>query len=341
MGHRRKWLTLTFLTISMTIVCSCHGLTEFEGSLTADILFIRTSDHTFETSLDGIPDGRAICSINNSTFYVLSGSGMLYKMNSEEMVVDTVITVFTGPGSGIYDIVAPPPRQKLYVLGNGSQLVEVNISSNTVTDVFQIGPSPCSMVSSREPYNTMLYVGDAQDNRFREVDINDNRVVRQIELSFPPQSMELSSNGDFVMVCSRADGVYGLVNLQVTPLRFTAKYPLDNPVYDIQVVADSSDFFMSCPRWNAGDGFVLIADSLGTVWNRPDPLIVPGHPFSLASTPDGHYLYVLSNTGNGTGLLTVVNVWFGGVEAQIPIDGYPWDVTVHRNGELVLVLVGE
>lgn len=339
MNCRIRLENIALVTAVALVFCSCHELTEFEGSLVADVIFIRTSDHTVVGSIDGIDDGRAICSINNKTFYVLSGSGMLYKMDSEAMGIDTVFSVFSGPGSGIYDIVAPPPRSKIYIMGNGSQIVEVNIGSNTVTDVFQVGPSPSSMVTSRGPYNTMLYVGDAQDSRLREVDVTDNRVVRWIQLPITPQAIELGSHGDFVLISSRSDGANVLVNLQTPSMIYSYNPDLGYTANDIQVVTDSSSYFISCPNWGGMDGVVQVADSLGDKFGNPIP--IPGHPFSLAATPNGHYLYVLSNTGDGTGLLTVMDIWFGWVEAQIPIEGYPWDVTVHRNGEYVLVLAAD
>jgi DNA-binding beta-propeller fold protein YncE len=329
------------LATCAALVSSCHNLTEFEGGLSASVVFLRTSDHTIEATLEGIPDGRVICSIDDRTFYVLTGSGDLYRIDSREMAVDTVISVFSTPGSGMYDLVAPPPRSSVYVIGGGSSIVEVDIDADSVVDVFQTGPSPYSMISTRGSYQTKLYIGDSQDNTLREVDTSSNHTLRILELSFAPHTIGLGSDGNYVMVCSRVDEVYGLVNLQTNPMRLSHTWSLESPVYDIQVVEDSSDFFMCCPEWSGRNGFLLLADSLGILRNPSDPIEIPGSPFSLASTPDGRYLYVLSNMGYGKGLLTVIDVTFGGTVAEIPLDAYPWDVTVHRNGELVLVLLGE
>ena len=56
----------------------------------------------------------------------------------------------------------------------------------------------------------------------------------------------------------------------------------------------------------------------------------------LSADSNGIYVFVLSNTGSGTCLVSVIDELYGWVVAEIPIDGYPWDMAIH--GEYLVVL---
>jgi DNA-binding beta-propeller fold protein YncE len=332
--HGIRTTALALLLIPAAALLSCHELTEYEGTMIDSVVFIRTSDLSVYGSIGGIEDGRVLYSVNNATLFVLSGEGMLYRLNPEEMAVDTVISVFSSTGSGIYDIVAPPPRSSLYLMGNGSQLVEVDVSTNTVADVFQVGPSPCCMAEG----GGYVYVGDSQDDRLREVDPGNNSVRRWIQLPYEPLAVEVGNSDLYCLVTSREDGSNGLVRLMTPSMNHSYNPDLPGPGNDIQAVVDTSSYFTACPNWSQGYGWMVVSDSLG---DPVESTYLEGHPFSLAATPDGHYLYVLHKLPGGTGLVTAIDVFFGGITGQVPIDGYPWDITVQGNGEFIVVLVGE
>jgi hypothetical protein len=186
----------------------------------------------------------------------------------------------------------------------------------------------------------MLYIGDSQDSRIREVDVTDNLVKRWVQLPFAPQSVELGVHGEFLMAASRSDGEYGMVRLVTPSMGFSySAFEFPSPAYDIQVAGDSSSYFVTCPDWGEISGTSVVADSLGDIISYIGTF--QGHPFRLSSDPIGRYLYILINNGGGTGTLVVRDMFFGSSMTEIPLEGYPWDLVSHRNGELVLVLIGE
>lgn len=324
--------------LAVILVCGCHSLTEFEGTLHSGVVFIRTDDYTVEAILEGFDDGRAICSINNNTFYVLGSTGTLYKVNSEEMVIDTSFSVWNGPALGPIDILSPVPRSKVYIIGNGSEIIEVSVSSNQVTDIFWAGPSPACMVSTETAANTSIYIGDSQDNRLRQVDLSNNIVVRSALIGYQPYALGIDNLQQFLLVSAYYDNVMRIMNIGLDPIH-AGQYNVGSSGTDIVLPANGTQFYMADPNWEGGGGSLIAVrvDTLGGM--RDSTISMPGHPVRLSATPSGRYLHILSNTGTGDTILTVLDLFFGGTVAEIELSGYPWDLTLHANGEYVLVLI--
>ena len=72
---------------SICLFSGCHSVTEVSGSVQSSVTFISTSDFTIVDTLDGITDGRSICSINNTLFFVYNAYGRLYRIDSGEMAI--------------------------------------------------------------------------------------------------------------------------------------------------------------------------------------------------------------------------------------------------------------
>jgi len=271
----------------------CHSVTEVSGSIQSRVTFISTSDFSIVDTIEGIEDGKSICSINTTLFFVYTASGRLYRIDSGEMAIDTSFVIDTGSGQPAFGMTSPPPNSSLFVLGSGGQIIHVSIASSSVVGVFSPGPSTVALCSSHSSSDTMLYTVDGLDNYVREIDPSSHSIIRSDVLWLVPSCVTIALDGDSLLV--------------------------------------GSD---SCPEWGSGSGSVVKIE-------RPQAANrfgVDGHPVKLAADNPGHYLFVLSNTGSGTSLVTVIDEWFGGVVAEIPVNGLPQDMVIHGDGEYLLVL---
>jgi len=328
-------IALILLTGSVGGMSGCHSVTEVSGSIQSSITFVSTSDFSIVNTLEGIEDGRSICSISNTLFFVYSASGRLYRVDSDEMAIDTSFVIDTATGQPSFGMTSPPPNSSLYVLGSGGQIIQVSVASSSVMDVFSPGPSTVALCSSHSSSDTMLYAVDGQDNYVREINPSSNSIVRSDVLWLSPSCVTIALDGDSLLVGSEVDEAVAFVILDMGPMY--ARPPLDISRAVNDVIAFPSEdeyYFASCPEWGSGSGSVVKIE-------RPQAANrfgVDGHPVKLAADDDGHYLFVLSNTGGGTCLVTVIDEWFGGVVAEIPVNGLPRDMVIHGDGEYLLVL---
>jgi hypothetical protein len=325
--------------VTVLVMSTCHSLTEYQGTLHAGVVFVRADDFSVEAVIEGFDDGRAICSIDSRTFYVVSSTGTLFKVDSEEMALDTTISVWTGLATAPVDIVSPLPRSKVYVMGSNNNIVEVGVSSDQVTDVFQPGPSPSCMAVTRQYTNARMYIGDLENESLIEVDVSTNTNLRYADIGNRPYAIAADNASQFLLASSFYDDTSRIMNIGLDPIHAGQRLEYLSGT-DIVVPEGSSHFFMADPRWGSGGGtvYAITVDTLGGA--DVDQIPMPGHPVRVASSPNGHFLYVLSNTGDGNAVLTEYDLWSSGYrDVQLEIDGYPWDLTVHADGEYVLVLI--
>jgi DNA-binding beta-propeller fold protein YncE len=315
-------------------ISGCHSATEVSGSVQSSVTFISTSDFSIVNTLEGIEDGRSICSINSTLFFVYNSSGRLYRIDSGEMVIDTSFTIDTGTGQPSFDMTSPPPRTSLFVLGSGGKIVHVSIESSTIVGTFSPGPSTVALCSSRSMPYAMIYAVDGQDDYVREINPSSYNVERSDLLMLTPSCVTMALNEDSLLVGSEVDAAYSFVKLSSTSM--SARPPIGIGAVNDVVPFNSSEmrYFASLPQWGSGSGYVARIEP-------PEPssrggYSVSGNPVKVSADSNGQYLYVLSNTGSGTSLVTVIDELYGWVIAEIPVIGYPWDMAVH--GEYLVVL---
>jgi len=326
---------LSVLFASLFLFSGCHNVTEVSGSVQSSVTFISTSDFTIVDTLEGITDGRSICSINNTLFFVYNAYGRLYRIDSSEMVIDTSFTIDPGTGQPAFGMTSPPPRSSLFVLGSGGQIIQVSIASNSVVGTFSPGPSTIALCSSRSMPNTMIYTVDGQDNYVREIDPSSYDIVRSDLLWLTPSCVTIAFDGDSLLVGSEIDAAYCFVALDWEPMY--ARPPVGSAAINDVIPFPSEDeyYYASLPHWGSGSGQILKIV-------RPEPPSpdygIAGNPIKIAADNNGRYVYVLSNTGDATCLVTVIDEWFSQVVAEIPINGYPQDMSTHGNEEYLIVL---
>ena len=328
-------IMLILMFVVVLGISGCHTVTEVSGAVQSSVTFISASDFSIVNTLEGIEEGRCICSINSALFFVYSSSGRLYRIDSGEMVIDTSFVIDTGSGQPAFDMTSPPPRSSLFVLGSGGQIIHISVASNTVVGIFSPGPSTVALCSSRSMPYAMIYAVDGQDEYVREINPSSYNVERSDLLMLNPSCVTMALSEDSLLVGSEVDGAYSFVSLDTGPMFARPAKNMGTAVSDVTPFNSEEGYdFASLPYRGMSSGRVEKIE-------LPEPssrggYSVSGNPVKVSADSNGQYLYVLSNTGSGTSLVTVIDELYGQVVAEIPISGYPWDMAVH--GEYLVVL---
>jgi hypothetical protein len=320
------------LAALLLFAAGCHDVVEYSTAGSYGVCIIRTSDMVLEECMEGFEGGRSICSLGNSRFLVASNAGVLYLVNSQDRVVEETYQI-GAPFSAGYDCMTQVAPGQVYLVGGFGSLIEFDVSSGTVVDVFNAGPSPESICPSLTQQR--LYVADSFDRKIREVWTVDNQVYRELELestvsSIAPFSWPL---GFLAAVCSDSDKLYTI------ELSEFAEVSIDLVDYssDITLLSDTSVYCVTHPGWSDQNGRVTLGSSLG-VEQTSLTLAVTGHPRSVCSKPYGGVFYVASVMEDGTSRILEIDGYLWGTVSSVTIEGYAWDVTTHANGEYLLVL---
>jgi DNA-binding beta-propeller fold protein YncE len=338
--YRREVVRLRgFLGVSAVLLMftGCHGLTEYEGTIYSGVVFVRTDDLSVEYVMEGFGDGRAIMSLDGSTFYVMGYEGTLYRADSDSMRLDTTLSIWSGPALSPLGMTSPFPGNDLYILGNGPAITEVSVISDQITDIFSAGPSPACIVSSRNVTQPSFYVGDSQEERIREVEAASNQVLRSAELGYSPYALDVDGTNEFLLVSAFYDQASRVMIVGLDPI-----YPgqvTDVHGTDIEAPAGYPGFFMTDPDWEDGSGSLVSVVVQAPGGLSTTSIEMPGHPLHLCSSPDGARLYILSVTDEAMALFIVYDIQAGRVVDVLGFDGYPWDVAARTDGEYVLLLI--
>ncbi len=325
----KVWKTLPVLLIAS----ACYNPEEHDIVSESGVVKIRVADNSIVGSVGGVPDGRALCSLGNLEFMVASGTGSVYRFDSQSMALDTSFSVGFGSGAGYREMIIPKPGS-VYLIGGAGRIVEVSLAGNSVAAEFQVGSLPSAMCASQNQQR--FYVTDEGDHRIREVDATANTVLRQTEpLSAAPVAVAAESylKEYLLAVCADEAGTVGRVALNTFHVGPINVY---GPGSDISIFPADTIWAVTHPDWSADNGRVAICSN----FHMPDVehVQIAGHPTSICSVPGTTLFYVLSYLGGGASRVTAVNYVTKTVVAEIDIAGFPWDITSHANGEFVLAL---
>ena len=315
---------------------SCHDPVEYDTTARSGVTRIRVADNAVLGTAEEILDGRSLCSLGNSQFLVASGGGFLYRFDSEAMILDTSFSIGFGSGAG-YGAMALPKPGSVYVIGAAGKLIEVSLQTNSVVDEFEAGPMPRALCSTAA--NQRLFVADGSDGRVREVDTGVNLVLRETEpLDALPVSLVAETFLDEYLLagCPDPEGTVGRISLATF---HSGALLLESPCSGLMAFPAESIWAAAHPDWSEPHGRVSICSN----FYLPDVTVVPvaGHPVDICSASGTTRFYVLSYLGGGSSRVTAVNYLTGGIDAEIDLDGFPWDITSHANGQYVLVLTSE
>jgi len=328
---------VSFCLLAAFTVFSCYSPAEHDTVSRCGVVKLRVSDNTIAGSIDGIPDGRALCSIGNTQFLVASGTGEIFSVSSSDMRIDTSFAVGYAGGAGYRSMINPKPGS-VYVTGASGKVLEISLGNFSVLDEFEAGSMPNVLSPSTSSTET-FYVADGSDGRIRELNMTSNTVLRQTEVQdFNPVAMAPESYLNDYLLAACADGEGSVFRVSLATFH-TDAVQLGFPCSDITAFPAESIWAVTHPRWQLDTGYLSLCSS----YSPPEVnrITLAGNPMRVCSVPGTTLFYVLSYLGEGESRVSAVNFLTGEVEAEIDVTGFPWDITSHGNGEFVLVLTSE
>ncbi len=340
-----KSVLIPFLILLM-VVLGCHEVMEYQSNDQSSITFIRSSDFQVERYMDGLPQGRTLLSGGSNKLILLSADGTLYRINSEEMTVDTSYAIGGSSGTG-YSDAAMATNGNLYVLGPGSQVIEVDLSTNSVEDQFSPGSKPGAICASST--HGRLYFTDNNEDCIGEIWTSDNHTGFTSNTQFPLADVMIQSTGGrhIVAVCSNELGsIYGIwLDLSETARGLTVS--TGSPCSRVIPMNADSVYMICCPEWTGANGYVYFVQG----YVQPGltaRVYVEGHPIDMCFNANSGYLgnlYIMSRTDSGNTVITVFEFPFSHMEpevaAVIHIDGFPRDIIAPSFGEYLMVLTSD
>jgi hypothetical protein len=341
-------LLLTALCAAMLIFPGCHQVTEYQVSDTADLFFIRTDDFQVEKVMEGIQGGRTILPNGSQEILVISSEGLLHRIDTETLAVDTSYSIGGSSGTGYEDAVIAE-NGNLYVLGPGSQVIEVDLGTNTVEDNFTPGAYPGALAAS--PTLGRLYFVDIVEDYVGEIITTTNSTGFTSSVSFSPLTdlMAEPTGGRFIIaVCGDERGsIYSIWLDYSTSTRLFINVNTGYPNSAVIPMTSDSAYAICCPRWNSSTGRLVMIKG----YMAPQVVStksVAGHPLSMCfngdSGSDG-YLSVLGRTDSGSSALSVfaLDEYHDDLElvAEIELDGIPRTVVSPGSGDYIIVLASE
>lgn len=342
-----KPVYIPFLILLMSVL-GCHEVMEYQSNDQSRITFIRTSDFQVERNMEGLQQGRSLLSCGLNKLILISADGTLYRIDSEEMTIDTSYTIGGSSGTGYGDAVIAN-NGNLYVIGPGSQIIEVDLSTNTVEDQFAPGLKPGAICASSTL--NRLYFTDTIEDYIGEVWTSSNHTGFTTNTDFPIADIMVQQTGGrhIVAVCSNDIGsIYGIW-LDISETARLLSPSAGSPCSSVIPMNRDSVYAVTCPEWTSNNGFVFFVQ--GYVEHLFDTKIsVEGHPTEMCFNGNIGYagnLFVLSRTDSGNTVITV----FGFPSSYLYIDpeiiatmslnGFPRDIVAPSNGEYILVLTSD
>lgn len=339
---------LLFGVILTAFVSGCHEVTEFQSGERSGVTLVRTCDLQAVSTLEGIEGGRSIISVSPTELVVFSSGGLLYRIDTAKMSIDTSYTVGGSSGMGYGDVVQAV-NGHLYVLGPGSQVIEIDLEADAVVDMFQPGPSPSALAAS--PTESRLYFVDSAENFIGEIYLVSNVVGFTSSTDFPLADILVEPLGGrhIIAPCSNSRGyVYGIW-LDLSPAArllggIHNTLQTGSPAGVALPLPCDSVYAVCSPEWN-GDGGILHMIQGYVVFSAPTHTAVQGHPLDMCftgSTGLSGNLFVLSRTDEGSALISMYefpsDYRHPELAATLSIDGMPIGMVHHADEEYVAVL---
>ncbi len=329
------------------LAAGCHQVTEFESIGNSRITMISTLDLQVEAVMDLQCQGRTIVCPGPGELVVISSDGVLHRVNTNTMSVDTSYSIGGSSGTG-YDDAILDIHGDLYVLGPGSQVIEVDLGTNTVEDNFTPGQQPVAL--SPSPTEDKIYFTDASDCSIGEIWTYANVNGFCSPMAHQPSDLSVDPEGGrhIVSVTSTDEGyIYGIwLDLSTTARRFV-NTSSGSPSNRVVCFGVDSVYAISCPQWSSDRGYVELVQGF-MVPQTSGKCYLPGHPVDMCFTPGAlseGVLFVMNRTGSGGTVVSVLEFSEGYLQprvmAELDLDGFPRDIEVSFTGDCFVVLTSD
>lgn len=334
----------------MFLFVGCHQVTEYQGGASSSLVFIRTSDFQVEKTMEGFPGCRTIISHGSNGLILLSSEGTLHMIDLETLSVDTSYSIGGSSGTGYGDAVYAG-NGNLYVLGPGSQVMEVDLGTSTVKDNFTPGSNPGALAPS--PVLPRIYFVDTVDDYIGEIYTGSNATGFESRTYCSLADVMVEPTGGEYVVAAGANSSGSLYCIWLNSPSTGARrmtVSAGSPCSEIIPMTSDSIFAVSCPQWNADSGYLRLFRG----YVQPDSTVGPvtvgveGHPVAMCFNGSSGYvgqLSALGRTDSGNTAVTVFGFTLSHMapelEAVIELDGFPRDIISPGNGDYIIVLISE
>lgn len=315
----------------------CHEVTEYTDSGDFGAVILRTSDLSVVGYVAGMDGARSLVSMGGSRFLVGTSTGRVYEVDSEVLEIVRHQQVTAGSGAGIRRMVKSPSASTIYLLTGSGKILEMDSETFGIVDDFTAGASPSDIC--RSPGSIpRIYVSDMEQGRVREVWTSDNHVGKVIEVPEMPVSLAGYLSAPDVLVSAHdGQGGVNLVDIEaggsISVLSGTS-----GPFSDVAVAGADTIICAGAPRWDADNGRLLMV-KMKEVGPSVSSFTLEGHPtcVNVNPTPSIPFFYAACADGDRT-VVVALNYLYGEVQMTAELEGYPWAVSTHRNGEYLIVL---
>ena len=330
----RSW-TLAWMT-ALTALAGCHSVTEYTDSGDFGVVVLNASDLSVGGYVAGMDGARTVVSMGDSALLVGCSNGMVHTVNSEGLFIASSEYVTAGTGGGLDCFMKSPVRSSLYAITESGRIVEFSSADFSLLDEFAAGPSPSSMCRSPSGVGR-IYIADDQQGVVREINALTNQEYGSYNVGACPMAVapNCADPPMLVTVHGQDTGIYS-IRLDWSSVNWLRDR---GTLCDVASLSTDSIFCALEPAWDEESGAMLLCEG---GWLSPIEVYsceVDGHPTAVCCSPDPQlpYFYAACASGDET-LVVALNYQSREVEMTTLIDGYPYDITTHRNGEKIIVL---
>ncbi|MGM0628142.1 MAG: hypothetical protein ACQETZ_08280 [Candidatus Fermentibacterota bacterium] len=322
---------------ALLLAAGCHEVTEYTDSGEFGAVILRTSDLSVVGYVAGMDGARSLVSMGGSRFLVGTSTGRVYEVDSEVLEIVRHQQVTAGSGAGIRRMVKSPSASTIYLLTGSGKILEMDSETFGIVDDFTAGASPSDIC--RSPGSIpRIYVSDMEQGRIREVWTSDNHVGKVIEVPEMPVSLAgYLSAPDVLVSAHEGQGGVNIVDIEAGG-SISLLSGSSGPFSDVAVAGADTIVCAGAPRWDADNGRLLMV-KMGEMGPSVSSFPVEGHPTSVSASPPGSspLFYAACADGDRT-VVVALNYLHGQVQMTAELEGYPWAVSTHRNGEYLIVL---
>ena len=320
----------------LPLLSGCHGITDYSSEYSYAVTILRAEDLSVEGTITGVDGGRAMLSLGQSEFLVLSYQGKIYRINRPDMEISDVIPVGQTDASG-YHSMTRLPNGRVYFIGAYGEVIEFAPDVGLVIDQFSGGLSPTSICKAVS--GDTFYVADSHNNTIREFWAEDNTVTREIQLPDTPVALaphEGLTPGLYVLaVCFVGDYAY-VLRTDGTLTLF--EFQMGFHAWDVVAMSNSTYWCIVCPEYGSDLGGVDIVEGPPRFWSDYY-LRLGGHPTCVCAQSLGSIFYVAGEREEGGGArVFAVDPVEGEIVDTADLPGIALDIIMHANDEYVVVL---
>ncbi|MBD3277147.1 MAG: hypothetical protein GF388_02510, partial [Candidatus Aegiribacteria sp.] len=181
----------------LLLIAACTDLTEYDDTFSAGVQAFSIPNLEPMGTVQGISSARSLC-VTSSNLLVATTQGYVESYDPASLERTGSIPVGNPSPSGYFCMDYSDYENSVYLIGAFGQIIEMNPSLLTITDVFSVCESPVSMeFMQEEPF---FYVADFGSSRILELRAETNGLCRIRTLPTSPVCMALDDSQDSMLV---------------------------------------------------------------------------------------------------------------------------------------------